>query len=256
MILNDNALFLITVFFVFLRLSPWVVLNSLPIFAYIPVRIKSVFTLMLAFLVAMVLTSNNLILFEKYNLDSIWWIVKTAISEFVIGLSIASGFYLVSFFLSVAGKLWDYPHGFATLNAFNPGASDLVSIYSRVFLVIFVFVFFSLNIHHDFIEFYIQSYVEVPLLSFNLWYDLDSYLALFGYMSMLIFTVSFPIVFMLLIFDFVSAYLVKSNPGFNIYFISLPVKIFIGMLVFHYSVPFVMSVVRKISLVILGGVNV
>lgn len=254
--LIDNALFPIALLFVFLRLSPWVLLNSLPIFAYIPLKIKGMFTLMLAFLVVLVLASNDLVPFEHFNVGSSWWVLKIAISEFVIGLSIASGFYLISFFLSVAGKLWDYPHGFATLNAFNPGASDLVSIYSRVFLVVFVFVFFSLNIHHDFIEFYIRSYVEIPLLSFELWYDLESYLALFGYMGILIFSVSFPIVFMLLVFDFVSAYLVKSNPGFNIYFISLPVKIFIGMLVFHYSLTFVISVIEKISLVALGGGDV
>jgi len=252
----ENSLFPIAVLFVFLRLSPWILLNSLPIFAYIPLRIKGMLTLMLAFLVVFVLASNDMIPFEKFKDDSTWWIMKVAVSEFVIGLSIASGFYLISFFLSVAGKLWDYPHGFATLNAFNPGASDLVSIYSRVFLVIFVFVFFSLNIHHDFIAFYIRSFIEIPMLSFGLWYDLDSYLALYGHMAVLIFSVSFPIVFMLLVFDFVSAYLVKSNPGFNIYFISLPVKIFIGMLVFHFSLPFVMSVIENISLVVLGGGNV
>lgn len=254
--LTENTLFPIAVLFVFLRMSPWIILNSLPIFAYIPLRIKSLFTLMLAFLVALVLASNDLIPFDEFNVGSTWWVMKVAVAEFVIGLSIASGFYLVSFFLSVAGKLWDYPHGFATLNAFNPGASDLVSIYSRVFLVIFVFVFFSLNIHHDFIEFYIHSFVEVPLISFGLWYDLNGYLTLFSQMAVLVFSISFPIVFMLLVFDFVSAYLVKSNPGFNIYFISLPVKIFIGMLVFHFSLPYVMSIIENISQIILGGWNV
>lgn len=250
--LTENTLFPIAVLFVFLRMSPWIILNSLPIFAYIPLRIKSLFTLMLAFLVALVLASNDLIPFDEFSVDSTWWVMKIAVAEFVIGLSIASGFYLVSFFLSVAGKLWDYPHGFATLNAFNPGASDLVSIYSRVFLVIFVFVFFSLNIHHDFIEFYIHSFVEVPLLNFGLWYDFKGYLTLFSQIAVLVFSISFPIVFMLLVFDFVSAYLVKSNPGFNIYFISLPVKIFIGMLVFHFSLPYVMSIIENISLIVLG----
>jgi len=239
--------YLVVFMLVFLRFTPWLVLNSIPINRYIPIRVKVVFSGVISVLIASVvipdLSEKEINYFSDVTSVAL---VKIALLELLTGFSIALIFYMISFFISITGKMWDYPHGFATLNAFNPGQNELISIYSKVFLVMFVFVFFKLNLHHDVLLIFIHSISEIPLGMGGFFIGLDDYLYLIGRMSFFAFVLSFPIFVALFAFDLMSAYMVKAHPGFNIYFISLPVRVFLGLLVFYYSFPFLINSFEEI----------
>lgn len=218
-----------------LRLAPLFLFNAIPIFSYLPTRFKVGFIFIFALMIVSILEQTEGLDYVSGNSHS-FSLIRLAMSELITGFTVAVPLFLIAFVLSLSGKFWDYAHGFATLNAINPGHDNLVSIYGKVFLVVFTFLFFELNLHHDLILMLIFSFHEIPMGSgfFNL--GIGDYLSKVGFASGVIVGLSFPVVFALLLFDFVSSYLVRSNPGFNVYFIGLPAKVLIGMAVFHLSI--------------------
>ncbi len=233
--------FLLVVLLVFLRMAPVFILNALPIFSYIPKRFKISFVAVFSWIIASLIANSPGFYTSLPDLSLTSVIIRSVLSELITGFSISLSLFLVAFFLSVSGKLWDYAHGFATLNAFNPGQDDLVSIYSKVFLVAFAFLFFVFGLHHDLILLFYFTFQEIALGSGYFWLDLSEYLSRLTLATGVMFSVSFPVVASLLAFDFLSAYVVRSNPGFNVYFIALPAKVLIGMVVFHLSISHLMA---------------
>lgn len=215
---------------VMLRIVPIFMLGVVPVFKFVPARILFAVALMLAVVIYSLLQPLGLLAGVE-SLSGIH-LVYAGVLELLLGFSIASALVFIQMLIGFSGKLWDYAHGFSSLSAFNPGQSELVSIYNTVFLILFAFVFIALNLHHSLIEYIIASYHEAPIGTLLIWHDINSYLYSLSKMSFFVLVLSLPVVVVSLVFDVLFAYLMKTHAGFNIYFISLPAKVFLGLLMF------------------------
>ena len=213
--------------YVFFRLLPLFVVA--PVFSLnkIPSFIRVVFCFSLALILASVIAPTN-------ELELRWLPLA---QEMLFGFALAFGFHFAFGAVHAAGALIEQQIGIASASIFDPSTHQSFGVISEVLFLFICFMFFSLNLHFDLIRFLSASFTVVPLGSFHL----GSPAQLFSGLSSIFFTASSviaPTAIVLWIIDVSSAYVSRALPQANIYFLMLPIKLFVGLIMLSLSVRF------------------
>lgn len=214
----------------------------------IPVMVKS----LLVFICAAMLVTN-LDLVNKVTMPSnVMQLGVMALQEIALSLCLAVGMHAATSVFIMAGRVIDNQAGFSAAAVFNPATNMDDSLIGTVLTCVAVICFFALNFHLIMLKGIIYSIESMPpgKISFN--GDLSPLIKQIGIMFGFGLTIAAPTIFVLFLMDCVIGIAAKTMPQMNIYFVSLPIKIFFALLILGVSVLLLQNIIYKVFMNVFG----
>jgi flagellar biosynthetic protein FliR len=172
----------------------------------------------------------------------------SAVKEIFIGILIGFTASFIYAAIQFAGRIVDLQMGFAFVQMVDPLTSARVTTMGQLKMVLFTIMILLVNGHYFFIIAMKKSFDTIPLLQVSL---LNAgVITLLTTMSAEIFVsavkLAAPVLATLLLVSVALGVIARTVPQVNIFFVGLPVKIFIGMAVTFTALPILATVFRQI----------
>ncbi len=239
--INLETQWFLQFFLVFSRISS--VLAS-PIFAgpaNVPLTVRIIIIAGVSYLISS--TFNSLV--QVGNIVDLAFLLVT---EVINGLFLLLGIISAIYALELAGRLIDYQGGLSAASVFNPASKEQSSIFGTLLLYLFVFFFYSFDIHHQVLILLKYLFITFPIGHSLLDGGLLAVVTHLSRMAIFGVLISAPICITLFLIDVVAGLIAKSMPQINVYFLLLPVKVFVCLLMFMLTI--------KNSLLLFDQINV
>ena len=208
---------------------------SLPMFnsRHLPVVFKAGFAMAVSVLLFPVLGLKPM-----PPADNVFVLALGVASEVLLGLCIGIFVRLLFAGIQLAGQLVGYQMGMAIANVLDPATSTQVSLIAQFYNLFAVLMFISINAHYLFLDALVESFRLVPPYGFHLSASLMDGLIR---MSANIFTIGIrvgaPVIAALLLTSVTMGLLARTTPQMNVFFVAMPVKIGIGLIILMISLP-------------------
>lgn len=155
--------------------------------------------------------------------------IALLLGEFLIGVVMALSIHFASASLHMLGQLIDIQLGVSASATFDPTNHQSSGISARLFSMLAIAIFFGTNLHYQFFFGLAEFFRAMPpggqlLLT-------KYYLVALGKIFTLCFILAGPVIIVMFLTDVGLALVSRSMPQAQIYFVSLPLKILIGMLI-------------------------
>lgn len=157
------------------------------------------------------------------------------INELLIGSLMAVGIFVAFAAFSYAGSLLDLQIGFNIANVFDPVTRSQSPLIASLFGMLMVALFFSMDVHHTLLRGIAFSLERVPL---GTAVELPSPQILarqFGSIFSLGLLLAAPPLFCLFLLELALAVLSRNLPQLNLFTMSAPIKISVGLLILAYT---------------------
>lgn len=176
------------------------------------------------------------------------WFPLMFLREVLVGLLLGFSVSLVFSAMTIAANLISVQMGLnlqALLNPFSAFQAEQENALSVFYGLLATVIFLTVNGHHQLLRGLQATFDLVPLNSFQFQAGQGNVLAALT-MTMIVsaFQIAFPIMAALLIADVAAGLLARMVPQINVFFVNLPLKIFLGFLVMLVSMPFTISYFR------------
>jgi flagellar biosynthetic protein FliR len=163
--------------------------------------------------------------------------------EFFVGFTLGFVASLVFEAVQVAGRIADFQRGSTMSELFAPQLEERVSELGQFKLQLAIVVFLTSGAHLFFIGSLIKSFEFIPVLRFPEmeagWTPAAEFLTLMtGSVLSLGVQLAVPIVVTLLLTDLFFGLINRVAPQVNVFFLSLPVKMWLGLFVLAVMLPF------------------
>jgi flagellar biosynthesis protein FliR len=207
-------------------------------------------------LLSMVMT---LVLFpvlkNTMNVPAFWdeSLILCVLREAFIGIFL--GFLTRMIFMSVevAGQLVGISMGFSTITLINPAFGDSAGVMEQFESILATLLFLAINGHHLFFEAIFQSFKLAPVgvLTMN-----PQALASLTVFAQEVFVIGVklagPMIAVILFLNVALGIVGRAVPQINVFVISFPVNILVGLFVFMVSIPLMLTVMES-DFMQLGG---
>lgn len=213
----------VTFLLLFIRLSS--LMAFLPIFSAmsIPMAIKGVFAVYLAFLFFPITPK---ITFDPNSDILLLAIISEATLGFLAGMFLS----LVLGAFSIAGEVIGMVMGLSMASSFDPQnqqSSQLVAAFLNMFILTLIL---AANGHHLMIEFMAYSMQKLPLGGFVFTSHVAHYtVEAVKHMFIFGFGLAFPFIALSLLSDIMFGMIMRSLPNFNLMVVGMPIKTIIGL---------------------------
>lgn len=222
-----SAAFPVVALLIAVRLLPLLVVMPVAVFARIPLGVRIILALAFGAVLAAGLPPQSGLALTP----------EAVAREFFTGMVLAFGVHVSLAALDMAGRLIDLQMGFYAAGVFDPATSNVVGLMSEFLVLGFLMLFMALDLHHVLLRALAEMLVVVPpgqggvaLLSPEMGSFLSrQFLAAFLLMS--------PVIVGLWLTDVAFAFMSRSMPQANIYFLALPVKVGVGLLLLVLTLP-------------------
>lgn len=209
---------------------------------YVPTQVKLFVVLGLS---AVLVTGLNI--HVKAVPVSGWQYAIAAANELIIGLAMALGVHGLFAALNVAGRILDFQSGFGAANLFNPATNNMDPLIGTV-LVLAGAVWFFLS------DTYILV-IRALSVSFEVWPPGGSILAVDWrapvYIASFVFSygilVAAPVLVVLYLIDTSVAVMARTMPQINVYFLFLPLKICLTLVLSGASLRYLSPVLEHMA---------
>lgn len=158
-----------------------------------------------------------------------------ALSEVVLGALLAFGIFAAFGAFLLAGRMMDIQLGFGVAAIIDPTSRTQAPLLGTILNLLAVAIFFAIDGHHMLIRGLVFSLEQVPPGTFVSEIDGGAVVAQFGGMFVYAVALSAPVLFVILLVDIVLAVIARSMPQVNVFIVSLPLKILIGLIVLAIS---------------------
>lgn len=196
----------------------------------------------LGFAVFIALLLTPVVKFEVQENSIPLLIIKELLIAFALGFSVRFIFMAIN----LAGQVMSQAIGLSAASIFNPEMGQSTQI-SEVLGVMAMLYFLVLNAHHEIIYIFVKSYELLPAGQLNIMAVIPEVVSLGNKMFILALKIGAPVIVGLLIVNILTGFLYKLAPQMNIFFIALPLNIFLGLLLMILSIP-VFEYVLKINI--------
>ena len=161
-----------------------------------------------------------------------------AVEEVAVGLALGLAVTTILSAVHLAGQLIDIPIGFGMVNVIDPQTGMQVPVVAQFKFALSMLVLFTVNGHHALLAALGQSLVVLPpgfaaLRPEAAGVGVDA----FGAMFLLAARISLPIVAALFIADVVLGIVARAVPQINVFFVGIPLKIGVGVLLMILVLP-------------------
>jgi flagellar biosynthetic protein FliR len=217
----------------------------LPVFGWksIPVRIKISITVLLAIFFSMI-TPSAIKGEEVSILEAILLLVNEAIYGLALGLIV----YLVFATIKFSGRIIERQMGLAMAQILDPLSGEQSQPLGMLLEMIFILVFLSANGHHMFLLIISRSYEAFPAGSIPTIAVLAGGIIKAGSILFVAgLRLAAPLLAAFMVLMVALAVLARIVPEMNILFISLPMRVGLGLLMAAIFVPFINGFVSEFA---------
>jgi len=226
----------------FLRYLPPVALPALSPLRWAPVQLRIALALALAWLTALsqpvaalqgVANGNGLAL--------------AAICEIAIGVTFGLAVAIPQGALHMSGWLSDIQTGTGAAQLFNPGAQgDVDSLIGTALMLATTVLFFTLDLHLTLYRALVASIDVLPVGALAFRFDPEAFFGMVGASFLFGLMVMAPVMLGLFAVDVGVAYATRSMPQANVYFLMLPLKILVSLLLLMATLPFMPALLGRL----------
>ncbi len=236
---------------VYARMMPIIAMTPFLGGQLITARIKIVVALLLTIVIAPYFYINAGAVPGNYSV--IFFFMKEAFIGFVIGFYVS----LIYYAIQGAGFIIDQSRGQTQGASFDPFLSAQVSNVGEYLNLLSIVLFFIINGHLIFINEVSRSYFIIPVDSFPPFQYLHLMTILKFSSSFFVIAVrlSIPVLLVILSVDILMGIVNKLAASVNVFFISMPLKAFIGILIFLIALPVYFSEIKDILLTIIEHIK-
>lgn len=227
----------------FLRYLPALALPAFSPMRWAPPFIRIVLALALAWLTVLATPLDGP---ASPRLDVVHWTAAAA-GEMAIGFVFGLVVMMPMAALHLSGWLVDVQAGLSAATLFNPGANgDMQSMLGTALALLATVLFFTLDLHLELYRALVASTQVLPLGQLGIRPNLDGLFGLLGTSFVMGLMVVAPVVLGLFAVDVGVAYATRSMPQANVYFLVLPLKIVVALLLLVATLPFVPALMERL----------
>jgi len=169
-----------------------------------------------------------------------------ALSELVLGALLAFGLFTAFAVFLLAGRIMDVQLGFGVATLIDPTNRTQAPLLGTILNLTAVALFFAIDGHHMLIRGLAFSLERVPPGTFISGLDAGAIVAQFGGMFVYAVALAAPVLFTILLIDVVLAVTARTMPQMNVFIVSLPLKIFVGLLVLTLSLRYLAPLAARV----------
>jgi len=158
------------------------------------------------------------------------------IREVAFGMALGFSARLIFFAVDMAGQLMSTASGLSMSSILNPEIGQSTEI-SMVYGIMAMFIFLSMDAHHDVITIFIKSYEWLPAGHINVQSLALAIISMGSKMFIITIKISAPVVVIMLIANIMLGFIYKAVPQINIFFVAYPIYIVLGFTVMILCVP-------------------
>jgi flagellar biosynthesis protein FliR len=236
-----DSVWIATVLLVAIRLGPMFILTPVLGSTEVPVRARVLFAIALS---AMIVSTMH----APWTLDlsSAGALVSAAIVEFVIGAALAFGLLAAFAAFLFGGRLLDLQVGFGVASLIDPTTRGQAPLLGTLLNLVAIAVFFAADGHHMLVRGLAQSLDRVPPGTPLSNLQIEVVAAQFGAVFTYGLAIVAPAVFALLLLDVAMAVAARTMPQMNVFIVSMPLKVVVGLLVLALSARYLLPGMQRI----------
>lgn len=216
---------LTTTFLVAIRLGTVLLLSPIEAIRLLPIHTRLLLVLILSMLVVGNLPSSTL---PSNELS----LSMSGLAEFCNGLILSLSLYAAFGVFQIAGQLIDTHMGLNSLALFNPTDHSNEPLSGRLLSMLAVLFFFAVGGHLKLVQGLVLSFMIIAPGKLTLLQGYAPILQQCSLMFSLAIMIASPVVISLLIIDVTGAVLTRNMPQISTYFLTLPIKITLGLFIF------------------------
>lgn len=155
------------------------------------------------------------------------------LKEFILGLLLGFGAAVIFWAVESTGFLIDNHRGSSMASSLDPLTGSQTSPLGNLFAFTFTAIFFAGGGFVAFLAVLYQSYAVWPLFSFYPHFSIDAvpyFLGLFDKILFLTVVVGAPVIIAMFLSEFALALISRFAPQLNVFFLAMPIKSAIGIL--------------------------
>lgn len=180
------------------------------------------------------------------QVDSLMQLLGLVFNEILIGFIIGLFFRFIFVGVMIGGAIIGHQIGFMFAMTFDNNQAAQVSIVSRFWYIIAILFFLSINGHHMIINAFADSFGVIPLGNFNNMGTVGEMIIRYSaYMFVIAIKIASPIMITLFLIDMSLGTIAKMMPTMNVFFIGMPIKNGVGLLMMAMSMPLFVYVIEK-----------
>jgi len=221
---------------VFARLSG--LMMSAPILSSssVPIQIKLAASLFFSLIIFPLINYNT----QALSLSTHWILYTLTIGkEIIIGLSLG---YIIKFLftgIQLAGQIIDFQMGFGMARVIDPQSGTQTLLTSQFGNILAMMIFLGINAHYALLKAVVESFTLIPLYVSSLHPQFfHSIVTLAGNIFTISLKAGAPIIIVLLLVQIAIGIMNRIIPQMNIFMVSLPLKIGIGLLTMGLVMPY------------------
>lgn len=233
---------LLRFFFLTIRISA--LLLTMPLFGarIVPTQVKMVCVLMVSFGMYPAVPAVPLNISHDVGV-----LVLLAIGELLVGLMMGYVGQILFVGVQLGGELISQQMGLSLATIFDPQNASSISVVSNFQYIIAVLVFFSLSAHHWFFLALAESLHTVPLLESTITHKAPMALVhLVGKALVMAVKFAAPMLVALLLVTFGMGIMARLVPQLNIFVLSFPVNLGVGLLVLSLTLFYLLGELRSV----------
>ena len=166
--------------------------------------------------------------------------------ELIIGLLAGFAASLLFNMIQVSATIMELSSGFSAGSIFNPTIGATGSAFNQFFVLFSIMYFLVINAHHKFLQGLWYSFVVIPVGSSIELLSPTSLLILSGKIIITGVQIALPVMGALLLTDLTMGLLARVSPQINVFFLGLPVKVWVGVVGLFMAIIVLTPVVRDI----------
>lgn len=156
--------------------------------------------------------------------------------EIIIAMALGFAVRMIFLAVNLGGTFISYTMGLSMATVFNPefGQDTLIS---EILGIMTMLLFLVMDAHHDLIFVFVKSFELLPVGKMNIAPLMPEVVAMVSGLFVMSIKIAAPVMVGLLIVQLLTGFLYKVAPQMNIFFVALPLNIFIGIMLMILSIP-------------------
>ncbi|WP_158643449.1 flagellar biosynthetic protein FliR [Ketobacter alkanivorans] len=167
------------------------------------------------------------------------------VKEVTLGLVMAFGMYTAFAAFMVAGRLLDFQSGFGAANLFNPTTNDQNPLLGTLLSLFATLIFFLSDFHHLLVKGIVYSISMSPLGEGLSTLSVSEIVSQFGVTFTNGVILVAPVVGLMLFVDAGIAVMSRTMPQMNVYFLFLPLKVGLGLVLLAVTLPYMFPLIER-----------
>lgn len=156
--------------------------------------------------------------------------------EIIFGLAIGIGVRSIFLAIELAGDTISNAMGISIATIYNPDIGQSTVI-ARLYNIFIILLFFAMDIHHDIIYVFVKSYDLLPVGGAHINNLATNIIEGSSKIFEIGIKIGAPVIVGMVITNFLLGFIYKASPQINIFFVSLPVNLFIGFTIMLITTP-------------------